>query len=68
VTITFRCRLFALNGTKRLITVLCLLMCCAGCDRPAPAWVQFARAAMVQQHEYSNQTSCPAAARRDGAY
>jgi hypothetical protein len=68
MTITFRLRLSTLKGTKSLITVLFLLVCCAACERPAPAWVQLACAGMVQHHQYPDQASCLAAARRDGAY
>jgi hypothetical protein len=68
MTITFRFRLFTLKRAKSLITVLFLLVCCAGCERPAPAWVQLACAYMVQDHRYPDQASCLAAARRDGAY
>ena len=68
MTITFRLRLFTLKGAKSLITVLFLLVRCAGCERPAPAWVQLTCTYMVRQHQYPDQASCLAAARRDGAY
>jgi hypothetical protein len=68
MTINFCFGLFALKGTKRAIMVLIPLMCCAGCERPAPAWVQLACAGMVQHHQYPDQASCLAAARRDRTY
>jgi len=52
----------------RVVALATMLMCCAGCERPAPAWVQLACTYMVQHHQYTDQVSCLAAARRDGAY
>lgn len=58
----------SLLSMSRLVLLVAALAVLAGCDKPAPAWVQASCALMVQRHQYPDQRSCIEAAHAAGAF